>query len=82
MGKKDSKSPKVLSSYAQAGQYIALGMQFAASILVFMLGGWWLDGKLDTLPLFLLLGTFLGAGAGFYRMYRTLVEAQKKEKRT
>jgi F0F1-type ATP synthase assembly protein I len=31
------------------------------------------DERLQTGPLFVLLGTFIGFGAGFYTMYRSLV---------
>jgi len=42
-------------------------------VLLFLLGGWWLDGKLGTEPLFLILGAFVGAAAGFYSLWHHLV---------
>ena len=51
--------PKV-DSYRYAG----VGLHFAATIAVFGWGGYWLDGKLGTLPLFLVVGAFLGFGLG------------------
>ena len=56
-----------------AGQYMGLGLSWALSTLLFLLGGWWLDGKLGTMPLFLILGAFVGGGAGFYSLYRHIV---------
>ena len=44
-------------------------MSFAASILLFLLGGDWLDGKLGTSPAFALLGMLIGFGAGFWSLY-------------
>ena len=38
-----------------------------------------MDGKLDTTPLFLILGIFLGAVAGFYNLYKTLIASEKKK---
>jgi F0F1-type ATP synthase assembly protein I len=43
--------------------------------------GWWLDDKFATTPLFLLLGTLLGAGGGFYKLYRTLMDLDERRKR-
>lgn len=61
------------------GQYAGLGLQFAASIILFLYAGQWLDRRLGTEPVFLLLGVFLGAGGSFYSMYRKLTAAQRRE---
>ena len=76
----DPRRGKLLRAYSQAGPYITMGTQFAASILLGLLGGWWADGKLSTFPLFLMLGTFLGAGAGFYNLYRAVMAGDKARK--
>ncbi len=68
-------------AYAQIGPYVSLGIQFAATILVFVLLGWWLDDKLATTPLFLVSGTLIGAGGGFYKLYRTLIDLDERGKR-
>ena len=61
------------------GEYAGLGLQFAASIVVFLYLGQWLDRKLGTAPWLLLAGVFLGAGGSFYSMYRRLMAAQARE---
>lgn len=61
------------------GQFAGVGIQFAASLVLFLLGGQWLDGKLGTSPAFVLAGVFVGGGAAFYSMYRRLVAAQKMD---
>lgn len=61
------------------GRYAGLGIQFAASIIVFLYLGQWLDRKLGTAPWMLLIGVFLGAGASFWNMYRKLMAAQARE---
>ncbi len=76
--KDDSQAKKVLRSSNQAGDYIGLGVQFAVTIFLCLLGGWWLDQKLSTMPLFLFLCTFLGAGGGFYSFYKRLIHMDKK----
>lgn len=70
---------------SQAGEVMGVGIQFAGSIVVFLLAGRWLDIWLGTTPWLLILGVFVGAGAGFYSMYRQLVikprERQERHKR-
>jgi F0F1-type ATP synthase assembly protein I len=53
-------------------RYSAAGMQLAISGGLGAWGGWWLDGKTGLSPLFLILGVFLGFGAGFYSLYMSL----------
>lgn len=68
-----------MSSMGSAGKYAGLGLQFAASILVFLYAGQWLDRRLGTGSLFLILGVFTGAGGAFYSMYRSLMADQRRE---
>lgn len=56
-----------------SGQYMGHGMTLALATLLFLLIGWWLDTKLGTGPVLLILGAFVGAGAGFYRLYYYVV---------
>jgi ATP synthase protein I len=60
------------------GEYAGLGIQFAASIVVFLYLGQWLDRKLGTTPWLHFAGVFLGAGGSFYSMYRRLMAAQAR----
>lgn len=60
--------------WAVAGEYMGYGLTWALSVLLFFLGGWWLDGKLGTEPLFMILGAFVGAAAGFYSLWHHVVE--------
>lgn len=60
-------------------EFAGAGLQFALSILVFVFLGQWLDRKLGTAPWLLLVGLALGAGGGFYSMYRKLMAAQARE---
>lgn len=59
--------------------FAGVGIQFALSILLFLLVGKWIDGHLGTTPLFLILGAFVGAAAGFYSMYRKVAAATRKD---
>ncbi len=64
----------------EIGPYIDLGMSMAVSMTVGVLGGLWLDKKIHTTPLFLLIGFFFGATAGFWSIYRTVYLKDRKDK--
>jgi F0F1-type ATP synthase assembly protein I len=66
---------------AAAGSYIHLGLTLAASTLLFFYAGFRLDRRLGSLPIFSLLGTFLGAFGGFLYLYRELTAGERKKKR-
>jgi len=61
------------------GTYAGVGLQFALSIILFLFLGQWVDRKLGSSPVFLLIGVFVGGGAAFYSMYRRLSAAQKAD---
>lgn len=81
MDEEDSSVRKFTRGYAQAGPYISIGLQFSLSILLCLFLGWWADEKLDTSPLLLVVGTFLGAAAGFYNLYRALITRGKNDEK-
>jgi ATP synthase protein I len=51
------------------------GLEFAAAICVGVFGGQWLDSRFGTSPWLTIVGTFAGAGGGFYRLYQALNKA-------
>lgn len=64
---------------ADLGRYAGLGMTWALSTGLFLLGGWAVDRWLGTMPLFLIIGAFVGAGAGFYSLYyHAIVEPRQR----
>ena len=64
---------------AQTGLYLGTGLQFATTIVVGTLGGWWLDEKLSTSPLLLIAGMLFGASAAFYHLYKTLTGTETSD---
>jgi len=62
-----------------AGSFAGIGLQFAVALVLFLLGGQWLDRRFDTSPAFVVAGEFLGGGAAFYSMYRRLAAAQNAD---
>lgn len=70
--------------WALALRLAGLGWYVAASILLGLLGGWWLDRRLDTLPILTLVGTAVGSVVAFYGVYRMvapLLHIDNREKR-
>lgn len=55
-------------SMRDAGRYAGLGLTLAVSLCLFTWGGYVLDQRFDTLPLFLLLGVIAGGGLGTYSL--------------
>ncbi|MEK7729756.1 MAG: AtpZ/AtpI family protein [candidate division KSB1 bacterium] len=79
MGKEQAKGH--VAALRNAAPYMDLGLRFA---LAAALGGWfgyWLDGKLHTQPLLLILGIMLGGTAGFINLYRTVMRLTESEAR-
>jgi len=56
---------------------IGVGWYVGLSLLAGVLGGLWLDNKLNTQPLFVLVGLFLGFVVAIYGIYRILLPLLK-----
>lgn len=65
-------------AFQQVGPYLSIGVEFAASILICLGVGWWVDQRLRTAPWLMLGGAFFGMAAGFVNLYRTVTGLQKK----
>ena len=57
---------------SQELSYLGAGLTFGCTIAVFVFGGLWLDGKLGTKPLFILIGAALGLLGGFVHLVETV----------
>ena len=62
----------------EAGPYLGLGTTLAVTVLAGVLGGHWLDGRLGTEPMLLVLGGTLGLAAGLYHFFKTVAGLQKR----
>lgn len=68
------------SQLVNAAQYLGYGLTWALSTGLFLVGGWFVDRWLGTMPLFLIAGAFIGAGAGFYSLYwHMVIEPRQKQ---
>ena len=65
-----------MNDFGRAGAYLALfseiGILLLVSTLLGVLVGYWVDQRLATLPVFVLVGLFLGFGAGAVGVYRLI----------
>ena len=50
-----------------------LGIQFAVALMGFGFLGQWIDRRLNSAPIFLMIGVFFGGGGTFYLSYRRLM---------
>lgn len=67
------KGPRAGELSRISAEYMGHGLTMAMATLLFLLVGWWLDHKVHTTPVLTILGAFVGAGAGFYRLYYHVV---------
>lgn len=68
------------STYRQIGPYLGLGTQLAATIVIMVFLGKWIDDSYDTSPLWLLICSFFGAFAGMYNFINAVIKEEKKQK--
>jgi F0F1-type ATP synthase assembly protein I len=67
------------NSGVSGAEFAGIGVQFAATILVFVFAGVWLDRRIGASPWFTLIGVFVGATGGFFSMYRKITAAQRRD---
>lgn len=53
--------------------YLGIGSSLAATVLLGLGAGYWLDGKLGTRPLLFLLGGVFGILAAFWQCYKLVM---------
>ncbi len=61
--------------------HLTIGIQLAITILIFVLGGNWLDNRYQTSPVFLALCTIAGMVIGFYHLMKQLAHVDSKEEK-
>lgn len=68
-----------IKAYRDAAPYLALGIQLAATVVIMFYVGYWADEQFNTSPWLMLLGLGVGASAGLYNFFKTIIELGKKE---
>jgi Putative F0F1-ATPase subunit (ATPase_gene1). len=56
--------------WAYAALFSEIGISLLVTTLIGVLVGYWADGQFGTLPVFVLVGFLVGAGAGTAMIYR------------
>jgi ATP synthase protein I len=56
--------------WAYAALFSEIGISLLVTTLIGVLLGYWADGQLGTLPVFVIVGFLAGAGAGTAMIYR------------
>ena len=69
----------VFARYANLA--FSFGVTLVAAILLGLYVGGWVDRRLGTFPVFMLLGIFLGVGLGFYNLWSELTGMTEREAR-
>ncbi|MCL4548467.1 MAG: AtpZ/AtpI family protein [Bacteroidetes bacterium] len=80
MSEQEDSSKKISGSYREIGPYLGLGTQLAATIVLMFFLGRWLDGKLNTFPILMIVFSFLGGFAGIYNFIKTVLQLNEKKK--
>jgi F0F1-type ATP synthase assembly protein I len=62
------------SALRQAAPLVGIGLTLALTVLAGLGGGYWLDRRFATHPVFLLLGAALGVGAALYHFFKVVAE--------
>ncbi len=59
------------------GPYLGLGFQLAATMVLMLFLGKWLDEKFETKPYLMVFFLFFGAFAGIYNLIKTVISLNK-----
>ena len=62
-------------------RYAGLGLQLAATLVIFVLVGQWLDKKAGTDGVFTIVGAFVGFGGTLYSLIRALSKDKDEDGR-
>jgi ATP synthase protein I len=74
---KKDKDPFNSNLYKDYAPYLGLGIQLAATIVLMVFLGIWLDGKFDTSPYLTLVFSFLGIFTGMYHLIKSVTRLDK-----
>ena len=78
MPKKDKNFNSTLT---QIGPYMGLGTQLAATMVAMFFLGYWIDQKLNSLPIFTVIFSFLGGFASIYNFIKAVLNSNKKKQK-
>lgn len=68
----------LVKTYRDVAPYLGLGFQLAATIVITVFIGDWLDKKYETTPLYTIIFAVFGVFAGLYNLIKTVLKTGKK----
>jgi ATP synthase protein I len=71
---------KILNGYKKVGPYLGLGTQLAATVILMFYVGYWLDKKLNTYPILIIMFSFLGGFAAIYNFIKSVLKLNSNNK--
>lgn len=74
----DDNLGKFSKYYRDVAPYLGSGMQLAVTVVAFFFIGRWIDSKMNSDPLWMLVSAFLGIALGLYAFIKTVLGADKK----
>lgn len=74
MKKDKSDRAKIIK---EMSPYITLGLDFALTVLLLSLLGYWLDNKYDTSPIWVLICSLSGIVVAFYKFFKVVLKKNK-----
>ncbi len=75
----DEDSGNNSNIYKEVGPYLGTGFQLAVTVAAMVFLGRWLDNLTGKNPLFILVFSFLGVGAGMYNFIKTVIYLGNKK---
>lgn len=63
--------------WAYAALFSEIGISLLVTTIIGVLVGYWVDGQLGTLPIFVIVGFLIGAGSGTVMIYRLVTRFLK-----
>ena len=78
--KEDKEKTSYPKIYREVGPYLGLGFQLAASIVIMLFIGYWLDSWLKIYPILTIIFAMFGGFAGLYNVIKTVLDLNKKKK--
>ena len=76
----DFDSKKKSHSGRSILQYSTIGIQLAATVTLFVVGGYKLDEHWNLSPVCITIGSFLGMAIGFYQLIKQLQQIERINK--
>ncbi len=78
MSEEDNNS--LTKTYSDVAPYLGLGTQLAATIVLMLFLGKWLDEKFEIFPILTIGLSFFGGFAGIYNFIRAVLNLNEKNK--